>query len=418
MRRPDMSDPQKDEPTSPAWQPTTRLAVGMLLLVLAAIFLRSVRQLLVPVTLALLTAYVLHPPVTRLSKRLRLPRGASIVLVYLVLGLVLAAITAGLGLAVSQQVAGLVEDLRQISTEIPSLLQELETLSFNIGPWTVDLQSVNLDPILSSLTSAVQPLLTQTGAMVASVAGATAEAVGVLVVILVLGYYMLIDFGTLDETFVGMAPHAYQSDIRRLLDETGLVWNAFFRGQLLLGLVVGGVVAVVLTILGVRFSLVLGLIAGVLEFVPIFGPAIAGLIAVLVALFQGSNWWGVSAVGFAAIVLAVFVLIQQVENNVLVPRIIGHSLNLHPILVLLGALVGGLLAGVLGLLLAAPTVATARLWLGYVYRKVVGLETWPRPVVRPRARRRRQARRFKLSGIFGRKTPERPDDREEGKGGP
>jgi predicted PurR-regulated permease PerM len=82
-------------------------------------------------------------------------------------------------------VAGLVEDLRQISTEIPSLLQELETLSFNIGPWTIDLQSVNLDPILSSLTSAVQPLLTQTGAMVASVAGATAEAVGVLVVILV-----------------------------------------------------------------------------------------------------------------------------------------------------------------------------------------------------------------------------------------
>jgi len=410
-----MNESPRNEPSSPAWQPTTRLAVGMLLLVLAAIFLRSIRTLLVPVTLALLTAYVLHPPVTALSKRLRLPRGLSIVAVYLVLGLILAAITAGLGLAVSQQVSGLVEDLRQISREIPSLLHEIEGLSFRIGPWTIDLRTVNLEPILTSLTSALQPLLAQTGAMVASVAGATAEAVGVLVVILVLGYYMLIDFGTLDNSFVGMVPRAYQSDIRRLLDETGLVWNAFFRGQLLLGLVVGGGVALVLTVLGVRFSLVLGLIAGVLEFVPIFGPAIAGLIAVLVALFQGSNWWGLSTLGLAGIVLAAFVVIQQVENNVLVPRIIGHSLNLHPILVLLGALAGGLLAGVLGLLLAAPTVATARLWLGYVYRKVVGLETWPRPVVRPRARGRRDGKRLAL---FRRKPPRRPIDPEEGKGEP
>jgi predicted PurR-regulated permease PerM len=251
--------------------------------------------------------------------------------------------------------------------------------------------------------------------MVASVAGATAQAVGVLVVILVLGYYMLIDFGELDDSFVGMVPRAYRADFRRLLDETGLVWNAFFRGQLLLGLIVGGLVAVVLTILGVRFSLVLGLIAGVLEFVPIFGPAIAGLISVLVALFQGSNWWGLSVWAFGGIVLVVFVLIQQVENNILVPRIIGHSLNLHPILVLLGALVGGLLAGVLGLLLAAPSVATLRLWLGYVYRKVVGLETWPRPVVGPRPARRRKKPRFRL---FSRRGPSATAGPEEGKGEP
>ncbi len=388
---------ERDDLSSPPWQASTRLAVGVLLLVLAAVFLRSVRQLLVPVTLALLMAYVLHPLVTRISNRLRIPRGLSIVIVYLVLGLVLMAITAGLGLAVSQQVAGLVEDLRQISTEIPSLLHQLESLRFDLGPWTIDFQTMNLEPILSSLTSALQPLLTQTGAMVASVAGATAEAVGVLVVILVLGYYMLIDFGTLDNSFVSLIPRGYQADFRRLLDETGLVWSAFFRGQLLLGLIVGGLVAVVLSVLGVRFSLVLGLIAGVLEFVPIFGPAIAGLISVLVALFQGGNWWGLSPWGFGGVVLVAFVLIQQVENNVLVPRIIGHSLNLHPILVLLGALAGGSLAGVLGLLLAAPSVATSRLWLGYVYRKVVGLETWPEPVVGPRRRKRRR-----LFG-FGRK---------------
>jgi predicted PurR-regulated permease PerM len=405
-----MFDHPVNESPSPGWQPATRLAVGVLLLLLAAILLRSLRDLLVPVTLALLLAYLLHPPVTRLAERLHIPRGLSIVILYLVLGLVLAAVTAALGLAVSQQVVGLVEDLRQISRQIPSLLQELQTLEFTVGPWTIDFETINLDPILTSLTSALQPLLTQTGAMVASVAGATAGAVGVLLVILVLGYYILIDFGTLDDSFVGMIPRAYHSDIRRLLDETGLVWSAFFRGQLLLGLVVGGVVALVLSVLGVRFSLVLGLIAGVLEFVPIFGPAIAGLIAVLVALFQGSNWWGLGPWAFAAIVLAVFLVIQQLENNVLVPRIIGHSLNLHPLLVLLAALAGGTLAGVLGLLLAAPTVASLRLWVGYVYRKVVGLETWPKPVTRPRPPGPRRipklprVRRKKAAG------PSKPDD--------
>jgi predicted PurR-regulated permease PerM len=142
-----------------------------------------------------------------------------------------------------------------------------------------------------------------------------------------------------------------------------------------------------MTILGLRFSLVIGLIAGLLEFVPIFGPIVAGLMAVLVALFQGGNWWGLAPWAYALIVLVVFVVIQQLENNILVPRIIGGTLNLSPVVVLLGALAGGIVAGALGLLLAAPALATLRLWLGYVYRKVVGLETWPRPALLPRPKR-------------------------------
>jgi hypothetical protein len=81
--------------------------------------------------------------------------------------------------------------------------------------------------------------------------------------------------------------------------------------------------------------------------------------------------------GFALVVAGVAFLIQQFENNILVPRIIGDSLNLHALVVLLAAIVGGAMAGILGVLLAAPVVATGRLWLGYLYRKTVGLDTWP-----------------------------------------
>jgi predicted PurR-regulated permease PerM len=172
-------------------------------------------------------------------------------------------------------------------------------------------------------------------------------------------------------------PPRYRGDVQILLDETAAIWNAFIRGQAILALIIGLTAWIVLTALGVRFSLALGLIAGVLEFVPMFGPLISAVAAVLVALFQGSNIWGISQLGFGLIVLAIFMLIQQIENNVLVPRIIGRSLNLHPLTVLVALLGGGVIGGVLGLLLAAPTVATTRTCLGYVYRKAVGLETWP-----------------------------------------
>ena len=159
------------------------------------------------------------------------------------------------------------------------------------------------------------------------------------------------------------------------------------RGQLILGIVVGSIVGIALTIIGMRFALGLALIAGLLEFVPIFGPIISGIIAGLVAFFQSGNWLGLAPLAYTILVLAIFTIIQQVENNILVPRIIGHSLNLNPLIVLVAALAGGILGGVLGVLLAAPIVATLRIWLGYIYRKIVSLETEPEPILVPPVKR-------------------------------
>lgn len=377
-----MSD-RPPEITSPPWQPGTRLAVGVLLLAALVVVGYRLRQVLAPAVLALMLAYLLHPLEVGLRRRLRLSKGAAVLLSYLTVLLVVAGLGTGMGFAISQQVAGLVADLREISRNIPLALDRLGEITLTLGPWTLDLSTVNLDPLLSALASALQPFLTQTGALIASAASATASAVGLLVVVLVLSVYILLDLDSLGRSVVAAVPPEYQADVQRLLQESATVWQAFLRGQLILGLAVGGLVAVVLTVLGVRFSLVLGLIAGLLEFVPIFGPTIAGLIAVVVALFQGSNWWGLPPLGFALLTLAVFVLIQQVENAVLVPRILGMSLRLNPAFVLLAALAGGALAGVLGVLLAVPVMATLRLWLGYLYRKVAGLDTWPAPVLEP-----------------------------------
>jgi predicted PurR-regulated permease PerM len=111
-----------------------------------------------------------------------------------------------------------------------------------------------------------------------------------------------------------------------------------------------------------------------LEFIPNIGPVIAAIPAVLIALFQTESSWLGSLVGpfwFALIVLLVLAIIQRVENMYLVPRIIGRRLKLHPLVVLIGAVAGASIAGIFGILLAAPLLSTARLILLYIYRKLL-----------------------------------------------
>jgi len=120
-----------------------------------------------------------------------------------------------------------------------------------------------------------------------------------------------------------------------------------------------------------------------------FGPVISTAIGGLVALAQSSNIWGMSPLGFALLVCGIFVMIQQIENAYLVPRVMGESLNLHPLAVFLGLLAGGTLGGVIGMLLAAPVVATLRLLLGYLYYKVIDVQPQAAPVMEARAPRRR-----------------------------
>jgi len=191
-----------------------------------------------------------------------------------------------------------------------------------------------------------------------------------------------------DRMVIGLMPEAYRADGERLARETERIWRAFLRGQLGLALFVGFFVAVTLTLLGVRFSLGLGVIAGILEFVPVFGPAISTALAVIVAFFQGGSWLGLSPLTYALLVLGVMVLIQLVENNYLVPRFVGVSLRLHPILVLVAVIAGSNLAGLVGVLVARRPGDLA-LWGGYVYNKTVGIDTWPESpmVIRVRPKR-------------------------------
>ncbi len=364
---------------------------AVLLLVFISALAYATRQLAPPVVLSLFLAYLLHPIVTRLERRARMPRWLAVLLVYLVLLVVIGGATTGIGIAVSQQVAGVINDLIEFSRQIPMLLADLADRRIQFWVFDYDLSQINLIPLVEQLTSAIQPLLIGTGSLIGSIAGTTASVVSMLFLTLVFGFYLLVDSEKIRPAILAMIPDPYLGDFRRLLDQTGKIWQAFLRGQLILGLVIGLTVTAAMSIVGVRFSLALGLISGFLEFVPIFGPILSGVIAAAVALFSGSTWLNVTPFVLAVIVGGIFLVIQQIENNVLVPKIIGDQLDLNPFVVLISVLAGGVLAGFLGVLLAAPVVASMRIWLGYIYCKATGIVAHPVVVLKPRIPRKRRA---------------------------
>lgn len=356
---------------SPRWSPSTKRLVITASLIFIALFIYRFRDVIQPVVLALLLAYILNPIVNFLTRTTRMSRTLAVALVYLALIAVIILTPVVLLPRLIDQVGALARNLPEYITDLSALLSQ----PVQIGPYQVDLSS-QLSTLGSQVGSVVQQAMTQT----LSILSGIANFITLLIFILVISFYLLKDAPSLLHSIEQAAMPEYRHDLRRLISETGRTWNAFLRGQLILSLTVGSIVAVATTILGVPNSLLLGILAALGEFIPFFGPGLAAIPGILLAYFQGSTWLTpqpFNNLTFAIIVLIMYVLNQQVENNVLVPRIIGQSLNLHPVVVLIGAIMGASLAGILGILLAAPTLATLRLLARYIYYKLLDQDPFP-----------------------------------------
>jgi predicted PurR-regulated permease PerM len=370
--------------SSPPWQSGTRIIVALLVLALLIFILVLLRSLILPILSAFIIAYLLHPIANWLNRRGRIPRGIAAFLVLLLFLVVIVGMTTGVGFAFSDRIVALAVFLADIAQQLPAQIEQLSQIQFAIGPFEIDLGQSNLTPVLSDVVSSISPLLAEAGSFISSIALAAASAVSTFLLVLVISFYLILDFEKISPAVIRLAPPAYREDVRYLLDETDSIWRAFLRGQLLLGVIIGVTTAILMIIVGLEFPLTMGLIAGVMELVPMVGPFVSALVGSLLALFQAGNIWGLSPLAYAAIIVAIFTALQQFESVFLVPRVIGGSLQLPPLLVFLAVLAGGIIGGLIGVLLAAPTLATLRLYLGYVYSKIVDLEGLPGPALEPR----------------------------------
>lgn len=377
---PPSGGPAARSPLSPRWSASAKLVVGLTGIVLAGALVVRFRALLQLLVIAGIVAFLLVPVVRVIHRRSRLSWRLATHLVFLLLILLVIVGFTATGLALAQEVQSLVQTVQNILQDLPGLLEAVSGMVIVLGPLRIDLAQFDLASLAEQAMVYVRPFLGEASGVVTSLAGGAIETLAKIGFVMVAAYFLTLDQPVFTEMWKRTALPGYQYDWSRLQTALDRIWVAFLRGQIVLGLVIATVVTVGLSILGVRNALVLGLVSGLLEFMPIVGPFVAGAIAALVAFFQGSNWWGLDPLIFTLAVIAFFIIIQQLENNLLVPRILGNALSMHPVVILVAAVIGATLAGILGILLSAPTVATLILLGRYVYRKVFDLPPWDPPI--------------------------------------
>ena len=366
--------------SSPPWNRTTKVIVVVFGLLLLLWLIARFRTLIGMLVIAAILGYLLEPVINFIDQRTTLRRGLIIALVYITLAAIVLGGFFALGVASYQQIGSLIELLpgliEDVGDTVSQLVNRTEPLQF--GPITIDPILVPWDRITDQLLGLLDPVFSQSTSFVSRFATSTARTVFNVIFIFIISVYIAIDLPNFGDYVKSVAQQpGYREDAEQLLPELSRIWRAYLRGQIILGLVIFVVVWLGLTILGVENSLALGLLAGLLEFVPTVGPIVSTIVAVLVAVFQPSNYWGLEAWQYALVVLGLMIIIQQVENNFLVPRIVGGALDLHPILVIVGVFMGASLAGVLGAILAAPIVASLKLLTQYAWRKLFDLQPFP-----------------------------------------
>ncbi len=349
------------------WSDDTKRWVVAAGAVLGGLALLALRHIIIPFVLGAILAYILHPLTDSLHRTTRLPYTLVAVLLYLLVLLALILVPAAVLPGVIHQITLIDLDINSTVNTIRDLASRYQTIE--VLGFPVDLSPI-YQQIITSLTSLVTSIAPRSLNLFTAFASGFASTLIGLVLTVVVSFYLVKDAHSISRYLDNLAPKDYRDEVTYLRQQISEIWNAFFRGQLLLCLVIGVVTGSALWLVGVRQALMLGVLAGVLEIIPNLGPMLAAVPAVLLALLQGSTRLNIPPLWFALLVMGLYVVIQQVENNFLVPRIIGGSVKLHPVVVLLGVVAGASLAGIIGIFLAAPVLATIRVVARYCYDKL------------------------------------------------
>jgi len=368
--------------TSPPWNTTTKAIVAVSALALFCLLVWVFRGLLQQVVLAVILAYLLHPLISLIDRRTPANRVTVVLAVYLTLAVLVIATFSLVGVTTFQQALDLSRRLPGWFEEGLAQLQLLrEQLPESIIVAGVPIPVAGLLPqlpgwneLFSQVFGLLQPILGRSGSLAASVVTGTVAVLGQILLIFIISIYIAVDIPRIGNMIANIAHKpGFRRDAERLTSSVSQVWAAYMRGQALLAIIIFVLVSVVLGALGVDNALGLGLLSGAMEFLPVIGPLAGAGAAIFVAFFQSDPSFGLTPLQFALAVAVAMIIIQQIENTLLVPRIVGKALNLHPLLVMVSVIMGASLAGLLGAILAAPVVASIRILGEYAWHKMLDL---------------------------------------------
>lgn len=315
-----------------------------------------IRGIFIPFVMGFLIAYLLDPLVDFVEKKGCL-RSRAIIIIYLLISGVLCLFTVFI-------LPVIYHDLNQLILILPQYVQSVENTlrDMQIGynnvlipdavRWVIDEtvqqgQSILLR-IAQGLLGALLTLFSQ---------------LFNLVLAPVVGFYFLKDFQRIGETLLLLIPVRFRTEAAQTGAEINDIIKKFIRGNLLVALLVAILASGGMYLIGMDFSLLIGIMVGITNFIPYFGAVIAAVPAVLLALLK-SKW-------LALYVLGMMVVIQQLEGNIISPKIIGDSVGLHPLILIFVLLAGGQFWGFWGLLIAIPLAAILKILVKHIYLHLI-----------------------------------------------
>ncbi|MDD3893463.1 MAG: AI-2E family transporter [Syntrophomonadaceae bacterium] len=315
-------------------------------------FLYLVREVLFSFVAAAILAYLLFRPVLFIeSKGIKRPI-AIIILYFLLFG------TAAALLAFA--VPGIVSELSQLTELIPEYAEEAKDMTakvddLNIPGEVKQIFDENIKKVNSYVYHGLRAFITSLYSLLGKVAA--------IIFSPILAFYILNDWEKIRDGLLQLLSPKARREISIVFNQIDNVLLEFLKGHLLVALFVGIAVGIAALIIGVKLPLLLGIIAAVTNLIPYFGAFLGGLPAVLLALSQ--------SMADAAYMLIAVAVIQQIEGNVITPKIIGNKLGMHPLLIVFSILAGGKIMGFWGLLLAVPGAAVIKVIISWCYLKIV-----------------------------------------------
>lgn len=333
-----------------------RIVSVIIVIVLLLWFLYRVRSVFLPFLYGFLLAYLLDPLVDWLEVR-KISRKMAIIIVYLVLGSAIAGIT-------YYALPVLARDLSKIIVDIP---QYTHTVQQTIEEFQIGYQRV---PIPEGIRQVCDQMINEAGHKAINLAQGIIRGIVALfsqtinlILAPILSFYLLLEFSRLGQFCLDLVPVRFRGELAQIGGEIGYIIRRFIRGNLLVALLVGVLAVSGLFLIGMDYPLLIGIMVGITNFIPYFGAVISAVLAVFMALLK-SKW-------LALYVLGLMLVIQQLEGNIIAPKILGDSVGLHPLVIILVLLIAGELFGIVGLLVAVPLAAIIKVFLQHILQHLI-----------------------------------------------
>lgn len=378
-----------DDQDSPNWNWTTKLVFGLALVAIAALLLVKFQNFLGPLISAFILAYLIHPIARFIQGKVKLPWRVAVTLIFIVLVLAILGLITWGGIALVEQIQNLIDFIENNIDQLPEIVAQTTEQTYHIGPFSFSLSGLNWDEITNQVVGIVQPILGQLGSIASSIAAGAASIVSWLILILLVSYFLLAESEGIPSQLLNIKIPEYTKDLNHIGLELQRIWRAFMRGEILIVFSSLIIYMVILGVLGVQFFFGLALIAAVGQMIPYVGAWITWITFGLVALLQSNIPFDIAPGIYMVIVLGVSLIANNIIDNILRTKVMAENLKVHPAVVLIGALVGVQLFGFVGIIIAAPVMASLQLFLNYIIKKLSDQDPWAELAVKEPVEKRK-----------------------------